>query len=141
MLCVAGDAAAIKPGDPCRLAAPPTPPGAAMVCGLPAPAGRPCPCTISPSNASRPPLPLRGFRLAGKAYWAMERRVALTAAAIDAGCFRLFLWLDSMPLAAIKACSSRLPPSRGSVQFAKATHAPCATSEIPRAACAMGNRF
>ena len=77
------------------------------------------PCAISPSNASRPPLPLRGFRLAGKAYWAMERRVALTAAAIDAGCFRLFLWLDSMPLAAIKACSSRLPPSRGSVQFAK----------------------
>eukprot|EP01030_Chromulinospumella_sphaerica_P000064 gene64-67_t len=49
--------------------------------------------------------PYRGSSLAGKAYWAMVQRVALTAAAIDAGYILLFLWLGSMPLAAINVLS------------------------------------
>ncbi len=70
------------------------------------PAGRPCPCAMTPSNAPRPPLePQRGSSLAGKAYWAMVQRVALTAAAIDAGYILLFLWLGSMPLAAVNVLS------------------------------------
>ncbi len=53
-----------------------------------------------------PPLePQRGSSLAGKAYWAMVHRVALTAATIDAGYILLFLWLGSMPLAAINVLS------------------------------------
>jgi type IV secretory pathway VirB3-like protein len=61
---------------------------------------------MTPSNAARPPLePQRGSSLAGKAYWAMVQRVALTAAAIDAGYILLFLWLGSMPLAAINVLS------------------------------------
>ena len=61
---------------------------------------------MTPSNAPRPPLePQRGSSLAGKAYWAMVQRVALTAAAIDAGYILLFLWLGSMPLAAINVLS------------------------------------
>jgi len=70
------------------------------------PAGRPCPRAMTPSNAPRPPLePQRGSSLAGKAYWAMVQRVALTAAAIDAGYILLFLWLGSMPLAAVNVLS------------------------------------
>lgn len=61
---------------------------------------------MTPSNAPRPPLePQRGSSLAGKAYWAMVQRVALTAAAIDAGYILLFLWLGSMPLAAVNVLS------------------------------------
>lgn len=43
----------------------------------------------------------RGSSIAGKAYWAMVRRVTLTAAAIDAMYIPLFLWLGSLPLALI----------------------------------------
>ena len=54
----------------------------------------------------RPPLaPQRGSSLAGKAYWAMVQRVALTAAAIDIGYIALFLWLGSLPLAAVNVVS------------------------------------
>lgn len=47
----------------------------------------------------------RGSSLAGKAYWAMVRRVALTAAAIDAGYIVLFWWLGSWPLTVVNAVS------------------------------------
>ena len=47
----------------------------------------------------------RGSSLAGKAYWAMVRRVALTAAAIDAGYIALFWWLGSWPLTVVNAIS------------------------------------
>lgn len=50
-------------------------------------------------------MPQRGSSLAGKAYWAMVQRVALTAAAIDAGYIVLFLWLGSMPLAVVNLVS------------------------------------
>jgi len=57
----------------------------------------------------RPPrpfaIPQRGSSLAGKAYWAMVQRVALTAAAIDGGYIVLFLWLGSVPLAAVNLVS------------------------------------
>lgn len=49
--------------------------------------------------------PQRGSSLAGKAYWAMVQRVALTAAAIDVGYIVLFLWLGSVPLAAVNLVS------------------------------------
>ena len=72
---------------------------------------------MTPSNAPRPPLePQRGSSLAGKAYWAMVQRVALTAAAIDAGYFLLFLWLGSVPLAALSSAVTRSARiGRGSV--------------------------
>ncbi|MDP2771416.1 MAG: GGDEF domain-containing protein [Giesbergeria sp.] len=50
-------------------------------------------------------MPLRGSSLAGKAFWAMVQRVALTAAAIDVGYILLFLWLGSLPLAAVNLVS------------------------------------
>ena len=50
-------------------------------------------------------LPQRGSSVAGKAYWALLQRVALTAASIDAGYILLFLWLGSVPLAAVNAVS------------------------------------
>lgn len=50
-------------------------------------------------------MPQRGSSLAGKAYWAMVQRVCLTAAAIDVGYIALFLWLGSMPLAAVNVAS------------------------------------
>ncbi|WP_233589909.1 GGDEF domain-containing protein [Acidovorax sp. FJL06] len=73
-----------------------------------------CPPAHRPGHCGRralrhPPrafsLPQRGSSLAGKAYWAMVQRVALTAAAIDVGYILLFLWLGSVPLAAINAVS------------------------------------
>ena len=61
---------------------------------------------MNPTFKPRPPLaPQRGSSLAGKAYWAMVQRVALTAAAIDVGYIVLFLWLGSLPLAAINVIS------------------------------------
>ena len=39
------------------------------------------------------PATPRGSSLAGKAYWAMVRRLVLTAACIDAGYIALFMWL------------------------------------------------
>eukprot|EP01037_Dinobryon_pediforme_P000431 gene431-431_t len=97
--------ALVAPRDTCQFAAPPTPPGATME-RFATSAGRPCPRAMTPSNAPRPPLePQRGSSLAGKAYWAMVQRVALTAAAIDAGYILLFLWLGSMPLAAVNVLS------------------------------------
>ena len=69
---------------------------------------------LAPPRASvrTPPLaprrftmPQRGSSLAGKAYWAMVQRVALTAAAIDVGYIGLFLWLGSIPLAAVNLVS------------------------------------
>lgn len=54
----------------------------------------------------RPPLePLRGSSLAGKAYWAMVQRMVLMAGAIDVGYILLFLWLGSLPLAAVNVVS------------------------------------
>jgi len=50
-------------------------------------------------------MPQRGSSLAGKAYWAMVQRVALTAAAIDVGYILLFLWLGSVPLTAVNGVS------------------------------------
>ena len=51
----------------------------------------------SPTRPARPLRPFvmaqRGSSLAGKAYWAMVQRVALTAAAIDLAYIALFLWL------------------------------------------------
>lgn len=47
----------------------------------------------------------RGSSLAGKAYWSMVRRVALTAAVIDAGYILLFWVLGSWPLTVINAVS------------------------------------
>lgn len=47
----------------------------------------------------------RGSSLAGKAYWSMVRRVALTAAAIDAGYIVLFWWLGSWPLTVVNGVS------------------------------------
>lgn len=55
-----------------------------------------------------PGVSRRGSSLAGKAYWAMVRRVALTAAAIDAAYIVLFLVLGSVPLAAINIASIAL---------------------------------
>ncbi|MDP4078491.1 GGDEF domain-containing protein [Acidovorax sp. A1169] len=50
-------------------------------------------------------IPQRGSSVAGKAYWAMAQRVALTAAAIDCGYILLFLWLGSVPLALVNLAS------------------------------------
>ena len=53
-----------------------------------------------------PPLSVqRGSSLAGKAYWAMVQRVALTAAAIDVAYIALFVWLGSLPLAMVNVVS------------------------------------
>ncbi|WP_422844886.1 GGDEF domain-containing protein [Acidovorax sp. M2(2025)] len=57
---------------------------------------------------SPPPPPQRGSSLAGKAYWAMVQRVALTAACIDLGYIALFLWLGSWPLALVNLASIAL---------------------------------
>ena len=63
----------------------------------------------TPSPSARPPrpfaVPQRGSSVAGKAYWAMAQRVALTAAAIDCGYIALFLWLGSLPLALVNVGS------------------------------------
>lgn len=52
-----------------------------------------------------PHSPAKGSSLAGRAYWAMVRRVILTAAAIDASYIPLFLWLGSTPLALVNLLS------------------------------------
>ncbi|MDH4419690.1 MAG: GGDEF domain-containing protein [Acidovorax sp.] len=63
-------------------------------------------------NSTLPPhppraftVPQRGSSLAGKAYWAMVQRVALTAAVIDAGYIVLFWVLGSWPLTLVNAVS------------------------------------
>ena len=59
-------------------------------------------------TASTLVLPLaasRGSSIAGKAYWGMVGRIALTAATIDAAYIVLFLLLGSVPLAAINVIS------------------------------------
>lgn len=62
--------------------------------------------TVSPAHPPRPfAIPQRGSSVAGKAYWAMAQRVALTAAAIDCGYIVLFLWLGSVPLALVNLVS------------------------------------
>ncbi|MBV7543536.1 GGDEF domain-containing protein [Acidovorax sp. sic0104] len=63
----------------------------------------------SPAHPARAPRPYepaqRGSSVAGKAYWAMAQRVALTAAAIDGLYIVLFLWLGSVPLAVVNVAS------------------------------------
>ena len=63
-----------------------------------------------PTQPHKPPRPIapRGSSLAGKAYWAMVQRVALTAACIDVGYIGLFLWLGSVPLALVNLGSIAL---------------------------------
>jgi diguanylate cyclase (GGDEF)-like protein len=63
-----------------------------------------------PTQTQTPPRPIapRGSSLAGKAYWAMVQRVALTAACIDLGYIALFLWLGSVPLALVNLGSIAL---------------------------------
>lgn len=62
--------------------------------------------TVSTAHPPRPfAIPQRGSSVAGKAYWAMAQRVALTAAAIDCGYIVLFLWLGSVPLALVNLVS------------------------------------
>lgn len=63
-----------------------------------------------PTQPHKPPRPIapRGSSLAGKAYWAMVQRVALTAACIDLGYIGLFLWLGSVPLALVNLGSIAL---------------------------------
>ena len=56
------------------------------------------------SNSATP----RGSSLAGKAYWAMVRRLVLTAACIDVGYIALFMWLGSWPLALVNVGSIAL---------------------------------
>ena len=56
---------------------------------------------------SSPATP-RGSSLAGKAYWAMVRRLVLTAACIDVGYIALFMWLGSWPLALVNVGSIAL---------------------------------
>lgn len=59
-------------------------------------------------TASTLVLPLatsRGSSIAGKAYWGMVGRIALTAATIDAAYIALFLMLGSVPLAAVNVIS------------------------------------
>ncbi|CAN7174500.1 GGDEF domain-containing protein [Acidovorax sp. LjRoot194] len=59
-----------------------------------------------PARAPRPYEPAqRGSSVAGKAYWAMAQRVALTAACIDTLYIALFLWLGSVPLALVNVVS------------------------------------
>eukprot|EP01030_Chromulinospumella_sphaerica_P009380 gene9380-9191_t len=63
-----------------------------------------------PTQPHKPPRPVapRGSSLAGKAFWAMVQRVALTAACIDLGYIGLFLWLGSVPLALVNLGSIAL---------------------------------
>ena len=56
---------------------------------------------------SSPATP-RGSSLAGKAYWAMVRRLVLTAACIDVGYIALFMWLGSWPLTLVNVGSIAL---------------------------------
>ena len=56
---------------------------------------------------SSPATP-RGSSLAGKAYWAMVRRLVLTAACIDVGYIALFVWLGSWPLTLVNVGSIAL---------------------------------
>ncbi|BEU94664.1 GGDEF domain-containing protein [Acidovorax sp. DW039] len=64
--------------------------------------------SFPPSVLPSPSTPPRGSSLAGKAYWAMVQRVALTAACIDLGYIGLFLWLGSRPLALVNLASIAL---------------------------------
>lgn len=58
--------------------------------------------TLDTRVASRCP---RGSRIAGQAYWALVRQIALAAACIDLLYIGLFLWLGSMPLAWLNLAS------------------------------------
>lgn len=60
---------------------------------------------IAPRTPRRFAVPQRGSSLAGKAYWAMVKQVAVMAAVIDAGYVVLFWWLGSGPLAIINLIS------------------------------------
>lgn len=60
---------------------------------------------MTPDNASFAASRLPGSGHTSKAYWAMVRRVALVAGAIDAGYLVLFAWLGSPLLSAINIVS------------------------------------
>lgn len=78
-----------------------------------APAQSSAPATALPAKPPQRPgrvprtfaLAPRGSSLAGKAYWSMVRRVALTAAAVDAAYIALFWVLGSWPLTVVNAVS------------------------------------
>ena len=63
---------------------------------------------MTATTTARPLNRARGSSLAGQAYWAMVRRVALTGAAINGAYIVLFMVLGSVPLALINIASIAL---------------------------------
>lgn len=75
---------------------------------------------ITPRTPRRFAVPQRGSSLAGQAYWAMVKQVAVMAAVIDAGYVVLFWWLGSVPLALVNVVSIAMYV--GAYQLVKMRH-------------------